>query len=170
MDKPLKAVELANMLGIQRHIIYKWRKLGMPYINAPGMGARYQFDWAIEWLRKYKTTDTGPLTPHREKPLDARPPAMTKRTDITSRPSPVKGKLPHGVKTAGPGRNILMIHYQAPDGQGGTKRIRETSGTADPDQAARERARRLKAAWENEPLSDQRDRYLSEAAETLGSQ
>jgi hypothetical protein len=60
-----------------------------------------------------------------------------------------------------PGK-ALMISYPIPDGHK-TRRVRESSGTRDPEKAAVIRREKIRSAWIDAPESLLREKYLNES-------
>jgi len=145
MDKLLKAVDLARCLGVSRSVVYLWIDKGLPYLEAPGVGRRFQIDKVKDWLNQFETIKTSKI--------DSKAVSDPARGEVSA-------SFPKGV-TGKPGK-ALMIHYMIPDGDK-TRRVRESSGSIDPVKAAAIRKEKLRAAWVDAPDSLNREKYLKEA-------
>lgn len=151
MDKLLKVTELARALGVSRSVVYLWLKSGLPYLEAPGIGRRFEVDNVKNWLRLFERSTGKPETSR----IDCKPVSDPGGVEV-------QGGYPKGVY--GKPGGALMIAYPIPDGSK-TKRVREASGSIDPKQAAVIRRERLRAAWVDAPPSLNREKYLKEAGE-----
>jgi len=143
MDKLLKAVDLARALGVSRSVVYLWLKQGLPYLDAPGVGRRFQLDRVRDWLKQFEKTSK----------IDSKPVSDPVRGEVST--DNLKGVI------GKPGK-ALTIYYMVPDGDK-ARRVREASGTRDPVKAAAIRRDRIKAAWIDSPPSLNREKYLKEA-------
>jgi hypothetical protein len=152
MDKLLKAVDLARALGVSRSVVYLWLKQGLPYLEAPGVGRRFQLDQVKNWLRRFERSAV-------DRPETSR---------IDSKPvfDPIRGEVsasfPKGVYGNPGGVMMIAYHIPGPD-EKKTKRVRESSGSHDPLKAAAIRRDRIRAAWIDSPPSLNREKYLKEA-------
>lgn len=146
MDKLLKAVDLARALGVSRSVVYLWIDKGLPYLEAPGVGRRFQIDKVKDWLRQFERSAVTSR-------IDSKPVSCSEQVQT-------QGDILKGVY--GKPGGVMMIAYPIPDGDK-TKRVRESSGTMDPVKAAAIRKERLRAAWIDSPPSLNREKYLKEA-------
>jgi hypothetical protein len=146
MDKLLKAVDLARALGVSRSVVYLWLKQGLPYLEAPGVGRRFQLDQVKDWLKQFEKTSK----------IACKPVSDPVRGEVSA--DNLKGVI------GKPGK-ALTIYYMVPDSPDGsnTRRVREAAGTRDPVKAAAIRRDRIKAAWIDSPPSLNREKYLKEA-------
>lgn len=146
--KLLKAVDLARCLGVSRSVVYLWLKQGLPYLEAPGIGRRFEVDQVKDWLRQFERS------------------AVTSRIDCKPVFDPggveVQDGFPKGVYGK-PGK-ALMIWFMVPDGDK-SRRVRESAKTRDPIKAVALRRDRIREAWKDEPESIRRELFMKEAGD-----
>jgi excisionase family DNA binding protein len=142
--------QLAIELNVSRNTVYKWVSMGLPAIRVPGSPPRFQLDRVTDWLKQFERSAVNVPEPSR---IACKPVSDPARGEVT-------GGFPKGVYGE-PGK-ALMISYPIPDGHK-TRRVRESSGTRDPEKAAAIRREKLRSAWRSAPPSLNREKYLREA-------
>lgn len=146
---------IADELNVSRNTVYKWISAGLPVIRVPGSPPRFDIDAVSTWLKGFTVSQV------RETPAAPEAPSPIPQ-ETAQVPADRSAALPVGVRPCRPG-GVVVIAYNVPDGSGKTRRIRESAQTYDIETAVQVRRERILKAWQNQPDSSLKERYLRKA-------